>query len=133
MRKKSLAQDDKTERVASQPIGVPAEFGFYFVERANENVEGKGRGVNSVFLVQLRKRVGMDFRGSERIKNRVEDTLVTRLRGGGLRGEEACVGKYARVGRRFVHRGCTGNAERGVGSDLWSEVGLRVVIEGEWV
>jgi len=75
-----------------------AEFGFYFVERANENVEGKGRGVNSVFLVQLRKRVAMDFADSYGSKNRVGDTLVRRLRGGGLRGEEVRVGKTTRAG-----------------------------------
>ncbi len=59
--------DVGTERIASQPIGVRAEFGFYFVERANENVVAKGRGVNSVFLVQLRKSVGMVFGGLSRI------------------------------------------------------------------
>jgi hypothetical protein len=57
----------ETERVASQPVGVSAEYGFYFVERANENVVGKERGVNSVFLVQLRKMLATDFRGSTRI------------------------------------------------------------------
>src|ERR1700684_394559 len=37
---------------------------FIFIERARVNVRAKGRVVNSVFLVQLRKIVGTDFRGS---------------------------------------------------------------------
>jgi hypothetical protein len=42
---------------------------FIFVEKARVNVRAKGRAVNSVFLVQLRKMFAADFRGLARSVN----------------------------------------------------------------
>ena len=47
------------------------------------NVRAKGRGVNSVFLVQLRKMFATDFRGSARIVNLVEEVTLSRTEGAG--------------------------------------------------
>ena len=42
------------------------------------NVGAKGRAVNSVFLVQLRKMLATDFHGSTRIVKLVEDVALNR-------------------------------------------------------
>ncbi len=60
---------------------------FIFVERARVNVGAKGRGVNSVFLVQLRKMFATDFHGSTRVVNLVEDVRLSRTEGLGSGGE----------------------------------------------
>jgi bacillopeptidase F (M6 metalloprotease family) len=46
--------------------------------RAKVTVRAKGSLVNSVFLVQLRKKVATDFRGSARIKQRLRDASFYR-------------------------------------------------------
>ena len=84
----------------------------FLVERARVNVRAKGRGVNSVFLVQLRKMFATDFQGLARIVNLVEDMTLSRTGGLGSVGKGLGEEKAGRVERRIVHRGCTGNAER---------------------
>jgi hypothetical protein len=44
-------------------VCIAAEITFNFVERARVNVRAKGRGVNSVFLVQLRKMLSVECDG----------------------------------------------------------------------
>jgi len=100
----------------------------YFLSRVKPNVRAKGRVVNSVFLVQLRKMMVTDHSGSTRIKELPEDILLNRVCGGdssfGRAFGEGSVG----VARRIVHRGRTGNAERqwSVGSGQWA------VVSGQW-
>ena len=83
------------------------------------NVRAKGRAVNSVFLVQLRKIVATDFHGLARMENLLEDRVLSRTEGlGSVCGTEVD-GFPGRPGQWIVHRGCTGNAEssgRGQGS-----------------
>ena len=83
------------------------------------NVRAKGRAVNSVFLVQLRKIVATDFRGLARMENLLEDMVLSRTEGlGSVSGrvlEEFLPGS----GHGIVHRGCTGNAES---SGQWAVV-----------
>jgi hypothetical protein len=111
---KTLVQDDNQSCVSSsagsclRPI-----FGFIFVERARVNVRAKERAVNSVFLVQLRKIVATDFRGSARIKDLVSDVSLSRVEGLGSAGGRVPVRNFLRAGKLIVHRGCTGNAESG--------------------
>jgi hypothetical protein len=59
---------------------------FVFVERARVNVGAKGREVNSVFLVQLRKMFATDFRGLTLIATLVEDVRLSRTEGLGSGG-----------------------------------------------
>jgi hypothetical protein len=81
-RKKRLLRMTNGARFVPCRLLSSAEFDFIFVERANENVVAKGRGVNSVFLVQLRKMLTADFRGSTRIEDLIEYSSRSRLRGG---------------------------------------------------
>jgi hypothetical protein len=53
----------------------------FFRERARPNVRAKGRGVNPIFLVQLRKMLAADFRGGTRIKQSGRDVSLSRLQG----------------------------------------------------
>src|SRR5258708_28707288 len=55
---------------------------IFLLKRARPNVRAKWDGVNSVFLVQLRKMMAGDFLGSERIKKSVEDVLPSRWQRG---------------------------------------------------
>jgi len=50
-------------RASSPAVSCPGRISFYFCERARVNVRAKGRAVNSVFLVQLRKMFATDFHG----------------------------------------------------------------------
>jgi hypothetical protein len=75
------------------------------------NVRAKGRAVNSVFLVQLRKIVATDSRGSPRVKDLGGDVSLSRVQGLGCVGGGAVEGFLGRSGQWIVHRGCTGNAE----------------------
>src|SRR5579862_233389 len=79
--------------------------------RAKVTVRVKWTRVNSVFLVQLRKKMATDFRRSTRIKpRRGTHDSTTEWRDSFMDGvEEEESGK---VGSRNVHRACTGNAER---------------------
>ena len=70
-------------------ILILAEFSFTFCERARVNVRAKGRAVNSVFLVQLRKMSATDFRGSTRMKNFLENVTLSRTEGAGSVCERA--------------------------------------------
>jgi len=75
------------------------------------NVRAKGRAVNSVFLVQLRKIVATDFRGSARMKGPVRDVSLSRMKGLGSVWRRAWRQDFLSVEKLIVHRGCTGNAE----------------------
>jgi hypothetical protein len=97
--------------VLSYGIAV-AGLRIIFCLRAGLNVRVKSRAVNSVFLVQLRKFSAADFRGSTLIKNLVEDAPLSRTEGAGSVVESRFQKKSPADGRRNVHRGCTGNAER---------------------
>jgi hypothetical protein len=72
------------QRLHPWPVGVIGRglIGFFCL-MANQNVRAKGRAVNSVFLVQLRKMVATDFRGSTRIKNSFKDVRLSRTEGAG--------------------------------------------------
>src|SRR5580700_289775 len=115
---KTLVQDDNQSCVSSsagsclRPI-----FRFIFVERARVNVRAKERAVNSVFLVQLRKIVATDFRGSARMKGPVRDVSLSRMKGLGSVWRRAWREDFLNVEKLIVHRGCTGNAES---SGQWS-------------
>ena len=109
---KTPVQDDNQSCVASsagsclRPI-----FRFIFIEKARVNVRAKGRAVNSVFLVQLRKIVATDFRGSARMKGPVRDVSLSRMKGLGSVWRRAWRQDFLSVEKLIVHRGCTGNAE----------------------
>jgi hypothetical protein len=79
---------------------------------ARVNVRAKGRAVNSVFLVQLRKMLATDFRGWARMENLLEDMVLSRAVGLGSVWGRVLEKNFFRVGKLIVHRGCTGNAER---------------------
>jgi hypothetical protein len=85
------------------------------------NVGAKGSAVNSAFLVQLRKMLSTDFRGSTRMVNLLEDVTLSRIQGSGRVAESASGDGFRRTGKRIVHRGCTGNAETVI-SGQWSVV-----------
>jgi hypothetical protein len=75
------------------------------------NVRAKGRVVNSVFLVQLRKMLVADFVYPQGLRTWRKNPLEPRAgRGSSGRREEG--NEYAEGARRVVHRGRTGNAER---------------------
>ena len=76
------------------------------------NVRAKGRAVNSVFLVQLRKMFAAEFCGLARSVNLLEDVALSRTEGLGSDGGRSLEGVLGRSGQWIVHRGCTGNAER---------------------
>jgi len=57
------------------PSMSSAEFHLVFGMRISENVRAKGCGVNSVFLVQLRKILDANFYEVEGIDNLAEDIL----------------------------------------------------------
>jgi hypothetical protein len=96
-----------------RPLSVFDRFPESFlVERARVNVRAKGRGVNSVFLVQLRKMFATDFHGLVRIVNLVEGVTLRRTESAGSVGENAGGGNFCAVAGMVVHTGCTGNAER---------------------
>jgi hypothetical protein len=67
-----------------QPFLVLAEFRFTVCERARVNVRAKGRAVNSVFLVQLRKMLATDFCGSTWIGDVIENFVPRRIQGLGF-------------------------------------------------
>jgi len=87
------------------------DFRFIFAERARVNVRAKGRAVNSVFLVQLRKMLAADFRGSAGMENLLEDVVLSRTEGLGSVLGRGLEKNLFRAGKVIVHRGCTGNAE----------------------
>ena len=76
-------------------------------------VRAKGRGVNSVFLVQLRKMLATDFRGWARIKELDRDVSLSRMEGLASVCGRALEGNLFGARKLIVHRGCTGNAESG--------------------
>src|SRR5579864_3248694 len=110
--------------------GVAAGMGSKNFVRAKVTLRAKWARVNSVFLVQLRKKTATDFCGLSRIGQRLKDTWfhhwMARVRTCGRVSQE----KSGRVGSPNVHRACTGNAERQwlVGRGQWAV--LRV---GCWV
>jgi hypothetical protein len=66
------------ESVQRSKTGVAAGMSLEIVVRATVTVRVKWARVNSVFLVQLRKKMATDFRGSTRIKQRLKDTSFYR-------------------------------------------------------
>jgi hypothetical protein len=79
--------------------------------RTKVTVRAKRARVNSVFLVQLRKKVRTDFRGSRGSRESFSD--ISFLNGWRqFRIDEAARKKSGTVGSRIVHSVCTGNAER---------------------
>jgi len=62
-----------------------------------------------------------DFHGLARIVNLVEEVTLSRTEGLGCLGGRGLRGDFALAGKKIVHRGCTGNAER-----QWS------VASGQW-
>jgi len=87
------------------------EFWFSFYERARVNVRAKGRAVNSVFLVQLRKMLDKYFGGLAWSVKIVEEVVLSRMKGVGSVWERAVEGIFRGWGQGIVHRHCTGNAE----------------------
>jgi hypothetical protein len=77
---RTLAQDDNLTTWSSQVL-VWAEFRFSFCERAKENVRAKGRAVNSVFLVQLRKMLATDFPDQHGLKRLSKNVVPRRIQG----------------------------------------------------
>ncbi|MGA9975617.1 MAG: hypothetical protein WBP98_12475, partial [Candidatus Sulfotelmatobacter sp.] len=77
---------------------------------ARVNVRAKGRAVNSVFLVQLRKMLAADFRGSARIKGLVRDVSLSRIGGVDSVCGTARGGKIIQAGEvdcaQELHRKC---------------------------
>jgi hypothetical protein len=98
------------------------EFWFSFYERARVNVRAKGRAVNSVFLVQLRKMLDKYFGGLAWSVKIVEEVVLSRMKGVGSVWERAVEGIFRGWGQGIVHRHCTGNAETqwSVASGQWS-------------
>jgi hypothetical protein len=98
------------------------EFWFSFYERARVNVRAKGRAVNSVFLVQLRKMLDKYFGGLAWSVKIVEEVVLRRMKGVGSVWERAVEGIFRAWGQGIVHRHCTGNAETqwSVASAQWS-------------
>jgi hypothetical protein len=76
------------------------------------NVRAKGRAVNSVFLVQLRKMLATDFRGWARMENLLGEMVLSRTEGLGSVWGRVLGKNFLGVKKLIVHRGCTGNAER---------------------
>jgi CBS domain containing-hemolysin-like protein len=68
------------------------EFWFSFYERARVNVRAKGRAVNSVFLVQLRKMLDKYFGGLAWSVKIVEEVVLSRMKGVGSVWERAVGG-----------------------------------------
>jgi hypothetical protein len=103
--------------VFSLPVSV---MSVDFLE-GRVNVRAKGRAVNSVFLVQLRKMFATDFHGWARIVKLVEGVALSCTEGLGSVRESVRREKLRGVWGRIVHRGCTGNAERrrAAISDRW--------------
>jgi hypothetical protein len=66
------------ESVQRSKTGVAAGMSLEIVVRAKVTVRAKWAWVNSVFLVQLRKKMATDFRGSTPIKQRLKDTSFYR-------------------------------------------------------
>jgi hypothetical protein len=100
------------------PVGIVGRGAIHFLLRANQNVRAKGRAVNSVFLVQLRKCLPGIFLDGDGSGTFFDDAAVMRVEGlswdcGNRLGE-----KFWRTERLIVHRGYTGNAER-----QWSVAG----------
>jgi hypothetical protein len=101
---------------------------FIFVERARVNVRAKGRAVNSVFLVQLRKIVATDFRGLARIQNLLEEMVLSRAVGLGSVHGGTLREMLESEKKGIVHRGCTGNAESsGQGSVIGGDLRLALL------
>ena len=80
------------------------------VERARVNVRAKGSGVNSVFLVQLRKNVVLGCRGTQERKA-CGPRRAKPHEGRGFAVEERPESDARKAERRIGHSGCTGNAE----------------------
>src|SRR5271169_2577791 len=98
--------------VACVPMADSASVWFIFHEKARVNVRAKGRAVNSVFLVQLRKIVATDFRGSAGMENLLDGMALSGAEGLGSVWGRVSEKNFFRVEKLIVHRGCTGNAER---------------------
>ena len=64
--------------VKCDPEPVRVEMSLEIFMRAKVTVRANGSRVNSVFLVQLRKKVATDFRGSTRIKQQPRDASFYR-------------------------------------------------------
>jgi hypothetical protein len=84
----------------------------FFCQRAKSNVRAKGREVNSIFLVQLRKMLVENFCGATQGKRLGRDVALSRLQGAASLCRGALAEETASPGMRVVHRACTGNAER---------------------
>jgi len=92
---------------------------IFLLKRARPNVRAKWDGVNSVFLVQLRKMMAGDFLGSERIKKSVEDVLPSRWQ----RGIRIADGRAGRNAVESRGRLCTeGAQEMQKGGGQWAVV-----------
>jgi hypothetical protein len=68
--------------------GVAAGISLEIVVRAKVTVRAKWSWVNSVFLVQLRKKTATDFRGLTGMKWRLRDVCFTRWMAGVLTQSE---------------------------------------------
>jgi hypothetical protein len=93
-----------------EPAYLPAGIKKVFM-RAKVTVRVKRARVNSVFLVQLRKKPGADFRGSTWVKQRLSDVSLHPLNRGSFGVDAMAPAKSGRVGSRNIHSGRTGNAE----------------------
>jgi len=74
------------------------------------NVRAKGRAVNSVFLVQLRKIVATDFWGSARMEGLLENMVLSRAEGLGSLCGRVSSGVFWEMGAgdcsQGLHRKC---------------------------
>jgi hypothetical protein len=81
-----------------------------FCVRAKVNVRANRSQVNSIFLVQLRKRAAMIFcvTGNQAMAGK---TLLAPRQGDSFRSCRIGFRKSDRVSSRIVHKQCTGNTE----------------------
>jgi hypothetical protein len=88
------------------------------------NVGAKGSGVNSVFLVQLRKMLATDLSRIGGDQEHFQGMALSRVEAW-VRFAEECSGEsFGVADERVVHSGCTGNAERqrSMVGGPWSEI-----------
>ncbi len=88
--------------------------------------------VNSVFLVQLRKKNGRGFRGSTRMKQGMKNVTLDAPDDGILIWREQCGRKSGRVGRRNIHRGAQ-EMQKGRSQCLSSQSQFQFQFQEEWL
>jgi hypothetical protein len=81
------------------------EFALLLSRGARKNVRGKRRGVNSVFLVQLRKMAGGELWCNARLEIFHRDMALGLMNAACRAGRRIGPRRFRHAGRQIVHRG----------------------------